>query len=71
MENETSISLGGGGDYNFTRSLCAKLNLWARIHFESILRPSQSLQKSLKYKKVSFFTFPGENVSVRYEGTLH
>ena len=29
-------------------------NIWAKIHFESILRHRKFLQKALKYKKVSF-----------------
>ena len=38
-----------GRDNNFTRSLCTKVHLWAKVHFEWILRPSQSPQN--KYEK--------------------
>ena len=39
-------------------------NIWAKIHFESILRHRKFLQKALKYKKVSFFIFLGNNIPV-------
>ena len=50
MEMESYISWA---ELFFTHSLCAKKHFWAKIHFELILQPSQSLQVSFK-QKVSF-----------------
>ena len=49
MENKCSISLGG--TIFLLGVFAKKLNLWPRIHFESILQPKQSLQKSSKVQK--------------------
>ena len=57
MRNESNISFGGA--IILLTLFAQTLMFGGKIHFESILQHSQSLQKAIKYKKVSIFTFPG------------
>ena len=57
MENESNISFGG--TLILPALFAQNLIFWQRFILSRSSDPVSHFKKALKYKKVSFFTFPG------------